>query len=68
MFQAIVWDEQLAGAFELVADFSFLRSQNVTKMFYISRNKLPESNVANMIFLSRPKVHLMDQINHQIRL
>ncbi|XP_066982129.1 vacuolar protein sorting-associated protein 33A isoform X1 [Macrobrachium rosenbergii] len=66
--KAIVWDEQLAGAFSHVADYSFLRSHDVSKMFYISSNKLPQNNVAHVIFLSRPQTSLMDKINQQIRM
>ncbi|XP_064080263.1 vacuolar protein sorting-associated protein 33A-like [Macrobrachium nipponense] len=66
--KAIVWDEQLAGAFSHIADYSFLRSHDVSKMFYISSNKLPQNNVAHVIFLSRPQTSLMDKINQQIRM
>ncbi|XP_037796151.1 vacuolar protein sorting-associated protein 33A-like [Penaeus monodon] len=66
--KAIVWDEQLAGAFSHVADYAFLKSHDVCKMFYICPKKLPSYNVAHMIFLSRPQTKLMDAINQQIRM
>ncbi|CAL4063728.1 unnamed protein product, partial [Meganyctiphanes norvegica] len=66
--KAIVWDEQLAGAFGHVADFAFLRAHDVTKMFYISPNKLPQNTVQHVIFFSRPQTQLMDNINKQIRM
>ncbi|KAG7172080.1 Vacuolar protein sorting-associated protein 33A-like 1 [Homarus americanus] len=66
--KAVVWDEKLAGAFSHVADYAFLRTHDVCKMFYITANKLPPSNVAHIIFLARPHTSIMDQINQQLRM
>ncbi|XP_071512985.1 vacuolar protein sorting-associated protein 33A isoform X1 [Panulirus ornatus] len=66
--KAIVWDEKLAGPFSNVADYAFLRTHDVCKMFYIASGKLPPNSVAHIIFLSRPHTKMMDQINHQLRM
>lgn len=66
--QAIVWDEKLAGPFSQVADYAFLRSHDVCKMYYINKSKLPTNNVAHIIFLSRAHTQLMDLINQQLRM
>lgn len=66
--QAIVWDEKLAGPFSMVADYTFLRTHDVCKMFYVSSNKLPPSTVTHVIFLTRPLTKLMDLINQQLRM
>ncbi|XP_076028832.1 vacuolar protein sorting-associated protein 33A-like [Oratosquilla oratoria] len=65
--KAIVWDEQLAGPFGHVADYSFLKNHDVCKMFYISAKHLPQNNVKHIIFLTRPRTHLMNLINNQVR-
>ncbi|XP_045606207.1 vacuolar protein sorting-associated protein 33A [Procambarus clarkii] len=66
--KAIVWDEKLAGTFSYVADYAFLRTHDVCKMFYITSSKLPPNNVAHIIFLARPHTQIMDLINQQLRM
>lgn len=66
--KAIVWDEKLAGPFSQVADYAFLRTHDVCKMYYINNSKLPPNNVAHIIFLSRAHTQLMDLINQQLRM
>lgn len=66
--KAIVWDEKLAGPFSQVADYAFLRTHDVCKMYYINKNKLPTNNVAHIIFLTRAHTQLMDLINQQLRM
>ncbi|KAG0729931.1 Vacuolar protein sorting-associated protein 33A [Chionoecetes opilio] len=66
--KAIVWDEKLAGPFSQVADYAFLRTHDVCKMYYINTSKLPSNTVAHIIFLTRPHTHLMDLINQQLRM
>lgn len=40
----------------------FQQEHEVEKMFPLSDKGLPPSNVQNIIFVTRPKLHLMEQI------
>ncbi|XP_052712538.1 vacuolar protein sorting-associated protein 33A-like isoform X1 [Crassostrea angulata] len=60
--KALVWDDALTGPFGLIAEYSLLKEHEVEKMFPLSDKGLPPSNVQNIIFVTRPKLHLMEQI------
>lgn len=60
--KAIVWDNALASPVGLIAQYVVLREHSVTKMFPLRPDPLPESDVSHMIFITRPKLHLMDYI------
>lgn len=60
--KALVWDNSLAGPVGLVAQYTVLREHMVTKMFPLRPEPLPETNVDHVIFISRPKLHLMNYI------
>lgn len=60
--KAIVWDNSLAGPVGLIAQYSILREHGVIKMFPLRSIPLPETDVDHVIFISRPKLHLMDYI------
>lgn len=62
--KAIVWDNNLAGPVGLVAQYTILREHMVTKMYPLRPTALPETDVDHVIFISRPKLHLMDFIGN----
>ncbi|CAH0549200.1 unnamed protein product [Brassicogethes aeneus] len=64
--KAIVWDPSLAGPVGLVAQSLVLREHSVTKMFPLRESALPESDVDHVIFISRPKLNLMDYISQNV--
>lgn len=61
-FKAIVWDKSLAGPIGLVAKYSLLQEHDVIKMYPLGGGPLPQINVANIIFITRPQLDLMDLI------
>uniref|UniRef100_T1I6S3 Uncharacterized protein n=1 Tax=Rhodnius prolixus TaxID=13249 RepID=T1I6S3_RHOPR len=63
---AVVWDEALAGPIGIIAKYGLLKDHNVQKMFPLKSGKLPPTNVKNIIFISRPHLHLMDLIAENI--
>lgn len=65
-FQAMVWDESLAGPVGLVAKYDLLRENGVLKMFPLRAGHLPPSEVNNIIFITRPQLHLMDLVADNI--
>ncbi|KAJ8925396.1 hypothetical protein NQ315_009228 [Exocentrus adspersus] len=65
--KAIVWDNSLAGPVGLVAQYTILREHMVTKMYPLRPTSLPETDVDHIIFISRPKLHLMDYIAQNVR-
>jgi hypothetical protein len=64
--KAIVWDESLAGPVGLVAKYSLLRENEVVKMFPLRAGHLPPADVRNIIFITRPQLHLMDLVANNI--
>ncbi|XP_063227243.1 vacuolar protein sorting-associated protein 33A isoform X2 [Bacillus rossius redtenbacheri] len=61
--KAIVWDKSLAGPVGLIAKYhGLLRENEVVKMFPLGADKLPRSNVKNLIFITRPQLELMDLV------
>lgn len=62
--KAIVWDNSLAGPVGLVAQYTILREHMVTKMYPLRPEPLPETNVDHVIFISRPKLYLMNYIGN----
>jgi hypothetical protein len=66
IFQAIVWDTSLAGPVGLVAQYSLLQENEVVKMFPLRAGRLPRTDVRNIIFITRPHLHLMDLVADNI--
>jgi hypothetical protein len=64
--KAIVWDNSLAGPVGLIAQYAVLREHSVTKMFPLRPTPLPETDVAHVIFITRPKLHLMDYVGYNV--
>lgn len=64
--KAIVWDNSLAGPIGLVAQYSVLREHAVVKMFPLRSIPLPETDVKHIIFVTRPKLHLMDLVAQNV--
>lgn len=60
--KAIVWDESLADLVILVMKPSDLREHDVTVMRPLRSGQLPSINVKNIIFITRPLLHLMDMV------
>lgn len=60
--KAIVWDEALAGPVGLICKYKILLDHDVSRMYPLKFGKLPVTNVNNIIFISRPQIHLMDMI------
>lgn len=64
--KAIVWDEELAGPVGLIARYTLLREHGVVTMFLLQRGTLPQVDVNHVIFISRPKQHLMKYIAEKV--
>lgn len=60
--KAIVWDQELAGPMGHIAQISLLKEHGVYTMFPLQPKKLPTTKVNHIIFISRPKLHLMQWI------
>ncbi|EFN85506.1 Vacuolar protein sorting-associated protein 33A [Harpegnathos saltator] len=66
--KAIIWDQSLAGPIGLVAKYNLLEEYGVVKMYPLYGGTLTiPSNIANIIFISRPQLELMDLIAENIR-
>ena len=61
-----MWDESLTGPASLIAKPSFLKDRNVVKMFPIKAGDLPNVEVRNFIFITRPNLQLMNAIASNI--
>lgn len=64
--KAIVWDNSLAGPVGLVAQYAVLREHAVVKMYPLRAVPLPETDVKHIIFITRPKLHLMDLVAQNV--
>ncbi|XP_071092847.1 vacuolar protein sorting-associated protein 33A-like isoform X1 [Haliotis cracherodii] len=64
--KALVWDDALTGPFGLIAEYSLLKEHEVEKMFPLRSTGLPKNNVQNVLFITRPKLHLMEMISQNI--
>nr|CAD7196702.1 unnamed protein product [Timema douglasi] len=66
--KAIVWDKGLAGPVGLIAKLDLLRDNEVMKMFPMTGDRLPTEvvKIKNLIFISRPKLSLMDLVAKHI--
>ncbi|KAF7278698.1 hypothetical protein GWI33_008076 [Rhynchophorus ferrugineus] len=60
--KTIVWDSALAGPVGLIAKYVLLKEYQVKKMYPLRPTPLPETDVDHIIFISRPKLHLMEYI------
>ncbi|XP_050292813.1 vacuolar protein sorting-associated protein 33A [Anthonomus grandis grandis] len=65
--KAIVWDNSLAGPVGLVAEYIMLREHMVKKMYPLRPIPLPDTDVDHVIFISRPKLHLMEYIAKNVK-
>lgn len=64
--QVLLWDETLVGPASLIAKPAFLKDHNVVKMFPIKAGDLPNVDVRNFIFITRPNLQLMNAISSNI--
>lgn len=60
-------DQSLAGPIGLVAKYNLLEEYGVVKMYPLYGGTLTiPSNIANIIFISRPQLELMDLIAENV--
>lgn len=64
--QAIIWDESLSGPIGLVSKYTFLKERNVVKMLQLKPGTLPDIDVRNIIFITRPNLQLMNNIAENV--
>ncbi|KAK2193496.1 hypothetical protein NP493_12g08025 [Ridgeia piscesae] len=64
--KALVWDDALTGPFSLIAEYSLLKEHGADKMYPLRPGQLPRNNVANIIFICRPKLSLMDSVAQNV--
>ncbi|XP_055319720.1 vacuolar protein sorting-associated protein 33A [Sitodiplosis mosellana] len=64
--KAIVWDDSLSGPVGLVTKYAFLKERNVTKMLPLRPGALPDVDVRNIIFITRPNLKLMNCIAENV--
>ncbi|KAK5638912.1 hypothetical protein RI129_013207 [Pyrocoelia pectoralis] len=64
--KAIVWDNSLAGPVGLVAQYVVLKEYDVVKMYPLRAPPLPSTNVKHIIFITRPKLNLMDLVAQNV--
>lgn len=62
IFQDCVTNGTVSPPSHVNFSFIFQQEHEVEKMFPLSDKGLPPSNVQNIIFVTRPKLHLMEQI------
>lgn len=65
--KAIVWDQSLAGPFGLIAQYSMLKEHSTVKIYPLRLERLTFCDVKHLIFISRPKLHLMEMVTRNIR-
>lgn len=61
-----MWDESLTGSVSLIAKPNILKDRNVVKMFPIKAGDLPNVDVRNFIFITRPNLQIMNAIASNI--
>ncbi|CAO1441626.1 unnamed protein product [Diamesa serratosioi] len=64
--KVLLWDETLVGPASLIAKPAFLKDHNVVNMFPIKAGDLPNVDVRNFIFITRPNLQLMNAISSNI--
>lgn len=65
--KAIIWDESLAGPTGLIATYNLLEEHDVVKIYPLCGGTLNISpNIANIIFITRPQLALMDLIAENV--
>lgn len=57
-----MWDEALSGPVGLITKYALLKERNVVKMLQLRPGSLPNIDVRNVIFITRPNPKLMDHI------
>jgi vacuolar protein sorting-associated protein 33A len=57
-----MWDESLTGPVSLIAKPTLLKDMSVVKMFPITPGDLPNVDVRNFIFITRPSLQTMNAI------
>ncbi|XP_013189640.1 vacuolar protein sorting-associated protein 33A [Amyelois transitella] len=57
-----IWDEWLAGPVGLIAQYSLLKEHQVIEMYPLRPGNLPSIPYKHIIFITRPKLELMDLV------
>ncbi|GBP27008.1 Vacuolar protein sorting-associated protein 33A [Eumeta japonica] len=57
-----IWDEWLAGPVGLIAQYALLQEHEVANMFPLRPGILPSISTKHIIFITRPKLMLMDLV------
>mmetsp|Transcript_32390 Transcript_32390/g.84778 ORF Transcript_32390/g.84778 Transcript_32390/m.84778 type:complete len:593 (-) Transcript_32390:873-2651(-) len=65
--KALFMDKSLIGVLGLVAEFSALKERGVEKMFPLGPGPLPGGCPKSVIFLCRPKAHLIPLIAEKVK-
>lgn len=65
--KAIVWDDALSGPVGLICQYATLKEHSVLKMYPLRAERLPDCNVAHVIFIARPKLSLMDLVAKNVQ-
>ncbi|XP_052224605.1 vacuolar protein sorting-associated protein 33A-like isoform X2 [Dreissena polymorpha] len=62
--KALVWDEALTRPFGLIVEYSLLKERDVEKVMSLPKENeiLNPSSVQNIIYITRPRLELMDLI------
>ncbi|XP_033333810.1 vacuolar protein sorting-associated protein 33A [Megalopta genalis] len=65
--KVIIWDQSLEGPIGLVAKYNLLEEHDVVKMYPLCGGHLSiPPNIANVIFITRPQLDLMDLIAENV--
>ncbi|XP_018334360.1 vacuolar protein sorting-associated protein 33A [Agrilus planipennis] len=64
--KAIVWDNSLAGPTGLVFQYPILKEHDVVKMYPLRNVPFPETAVKHILFITRPKLELMDLVAQNV--
>lgn len=65
--KAIVWDDSLSGPAGLICRYEVLKEYSVIKMYPLRAERIPECDVAHIIFIARPRLHLMDLVAKNVQ-
>ncbi|KJE88792.1 vacuolar protein sorting-associated protein 33A [Capsaspora owczarzaki ATCC 30864] len=64
--KVLIMDEQLVGPLGLIAEYSLLKEHGVEKLFLLTSGRI-DTEISNVIFITRPKALLMERIASVVR-
>lgn len=65
--QTIFWDKTLLGPFNLLIDFSSLKTYEVIRQIEFSFNRLPEVNSEHIVFIVRGKLSIISAVADAVK-